>query len=131
MSDLTFQVTPADDGASATFEVLIDKETKVSAVMGGEQLQDLIDLLASVRLALPGSVPAEPKEGNNVASVDPQWRTLPFKLPTGRVLALRHNGLGWTHFIFSDAEASKIGDALKTELPSVDNLSAHAGHTAN
>ena len=51
------------------------------------------------------------------AIVDPRWR-VPKPIEQGRVLALRHPGLGWLSFVFPDKEARAIAEWLTKESPS-------------
>jgi hypothetical protein len=50
------------------------------------------------------------------AIVDPRWR-VPKPIEQGRVLALRHPGLGWLSFVFPDKEARAIAEWLTKESP--------------
>ena len=50
------------------------------------------------------------------AIVDPRWR-VPKPIEQGRVLALRHPGLGWLSFVFPDKEARAIAAWLTKESP--------------
>jgi hypothetical protein len=51
------------------------------------------------------------------ALVDPAWRSPEYRLPEGRILSLRHPGLGWLTFVLPDKEAAAIAEWLTKDLP--------------
>lgn len=114
-----FQINPglAGDGA-IEFEVTSDDgAAAVKTRLGPQEAQDLIDLLSQVRMMTPGSVAAAPADGVVAAVVDPAWMVPPHKAPHGRVLVLRHPGLGWHHYVFPDGKAEQVSKLLVGEQP--------------
>ena len=51
------------------------------------------------------------------AEFDPKWRVPSFRIEQGRILALRHPGLGWLSFVFPDIEAACLSKWLTKDLP--------------
>jgi len=112
-----FQITPGDDGKAATFEMIIDGKPTGQAVLTSDQLQGLVDYISAVRMMLPGSISEEPPQGEQVAVLDPAWRSPGVRVEAGRPVALRHPGLGWLQFMFSDETAAKFGQLMTADLP--------------
>ena len=110
-----FQINPAAEGA-IEFEMIGDDGASVKALLTPDQSQDLVDLLGAARMITPGAVAAAPAEGVVQAVVDPAWIAPPFKAPQGRVLILKHPGLGWIHFIFPEARADQVSKLLASDL---------------
>lgn len=111
-----FQINPAADGA-VEFEMIGDDgETSVKARLSPEEGQGLVDLLAAARMVTPGAVAAEPQQGMVQAVVDPAWVAPAYRAPQGRVLIVRHPGLGWIHFIFPDERADQVAKVLAADV---------------
>ena len=113
----TFQINPGADGV-IEFGMMPDGGGEpVTTRLSPDEAQSLVDLLSVVRQMTPGSIAAEPAEGVVRAAVDPQWRSPPYRAPQGRVLILKHPGLGWLHFIFPEEQAAKVAQLLSLEMP--------------
>ena len=112
MSETKFQITPGENQA-ATFEMTKDGQT-LTTELSRTELQGMVDLLAAVRMVMPGSVPNEPPQGETQAIVDPPWVSPSFRIPKGRVIILKHPGLGWLHFVFGEEEAANLSQTLVT-----------------
>ena len=67
-------------------------------------------------MVTPGAVADAPAEGLVQAVVNPAWVAPAFKAPQGRVLILRHPGLGWIHFIFPEERADQVAKVLAADL---------------
>ena len=111
-----FQINPGADGAIEFEMIGDDGEASVKTVLKPEESQGLVDLLAAARMVTPGAVAAEPAEGMVTAVVDPAWVAPAYKAPQGRVLILRHPGLGWIHFIFPEDKADQVSKVLAADL---------------
>ncbi len=111
-----FQINPAADGAIEFEMIGDDGETSVKALLTPAESQGLVDLLGAARMVTPGSVAAEPAEGMVQAVVDPAWVAPPYKAPQGRVLIVRHPGLGWIHFIFPEERAEQVSKVLAADV---------------
>lgn len=111
-----FQINPGADGAIEFEMTGDDGETSVKATLSSDESQGLVDLLAAVRMMTPGSVAAEPAQGMVQAVVNPAWAAPAYKAPQGRVLILRHPGLGWIHFIFPEERADEVSRVLAADL---------------
>ncbi len=118
-----FQINPAADGA-VEFEMTGDDgAATVKATLSAAESQGLVDLLAAVRMMTPGSVADAPAEGMVQAVVDPAWVAPAYKAPQGRVLIVRHPGLGWIHFIFPEERAEQVSKVLAADLEPAPPLS--------
>lgn len=113
-----FQINPGVTGDGVIeFEMTADDgSSTVKTRLTAEEAQGLVDLLAQVRMMTPGSITEEPAEGVVQAVVDPSWRAPAYKAPQGRVLILRHPGLGWHHYIFPEDKAERVSKLLAIEL---------------
>lgn len=111
-----FQINPGANGAVEFQMTGDDGETTVAATLSAQEGQELVDLLGAVRMMTPGAVAAEPAEGMVQAVVDPPWVAPAYKAPQGRVLIVRHPGLGWIHFIFPEARAEQVSKVLAADL---------------
>ena len=47
----------------------------------------------------------------------PAWRIPGYRAAEGRILALRHPGLGWLTFVIPHKEAASIAEWLTKDLP--------------
>ena len=111
-----FQINPGADGA-IEFEMIADEGgSSVKTVLTPEESQGLVDLLGAARMVTPGAVAAAPAEGVVTAVVDPAWVAPAYRAPQGRVLILKHPGLGWIHFIFPEDKADQVSRILAADL---------------
>lgn len=102
-----------------TIELLMNGEALGHIHLDASSAEKYIHDLALHRSALVDQVPAELDPGSRLeALVDPIWKIPDHKTPHGRVLALRHPGLGWLSFVFPDKEAVQIAEWLTKDLPS-------------
>ena len=113
-----FQINPGTDGTgSIEFEMAGDAGGEpVKTTLSAKESQELVELIGMVRMMTPASIAEEPSEGVVQAVVDPAWRAPAYKAPQGRVLILRHPGLGWIHFIFPEDKADRVSKLLAMEL---------------
>ena len=88
----------------------------VKATLSPAESQGLVDLLAAARMVTPGAVADAPAEGMVQAVVDPAWVAPAYKARQGRVLIVRHPGLGWMHFIFPEERAEQVSKVLAADL---------------
>jgi hypothetical protein len=81
----------------------------LSAELDAAEIEALIDQLAVARAALAPMVPADVDPGTRVRVLsDPRWVIPADDQYDGRVLALRHPGLGWLGFLFPRPEALQV-----------------------
>ena len=77
-----------------------------------------IHALAKHRETLTDPVTPELEIGSYLDAVyNPVWRVPAARHKEGRVLALRHPGLGWLAFVLPDREAAQIAEWLTKDLP--------------
>jgi hypothetical protein len=63
-------------------------------------------------------IPTELDPGSRLeALIDPIWHIPNYRREQGRILALRHPGLGWLSFVLTDKEAASIAEWLTKDLP--------------
>ena len=85
--------------------------------LDGASVEKHIHDLAQHRANLIDPVTPTLETGSRLeAIVDPRWR-VPKPIEQGRVLALRHPGVGWLSFVFPDKEARAIAEWLTKESP--------------
>lgn len=111
-----FQINPGAHGAISFEMIGDDGETHVQTTLSPDESQGLVDLLGAARMVTPGAVAPAPAEGMVTAVVDPAWVAPAYKAPQGRVLILRHPGLGWIHFIFPEDKADQVSKLLAADL---------------
>lgn len=89
------------------------EQPSVSTRLGAADIDSLIAVLSQVRTRMTPEVPRTIPEGTRPnGPVDPLWM-VPGAAPLpGKLLAVRHPGLGWLMFQFPPAEALKLGGAL-------------------
>ena len=74
--------------------------------------------LAKQRASLIEQVTPDLDPGSRIeAIVDPVWRISQNRVAQGRILCLRHPGLGWLSFVLPDKEAASMAEWLTKELP--------------
>jgi hypothetical protein len=74
--------------------------------------------LAKHRAQLNEPVPPDLDPGSRFeAIVDPAWKVDGVRLAAGRVLLLRHPGLGWLSLVLPDKEAASIAEWMTKDLP--------------
>ena len=111
-----FQIEPGADGVISFAMRDPEAGVEIKALLTAKEAQDLVDLVGMVRMMTPGSTADEPAEGQVQAVVDPAWRSPAYKAPQGRVLILKHPGLGWIHFIFPEDKAELVSKLLAADL---------------
>ena len=117
-----FQINPGAEGAIEFEMIADDGESSVKTLLTPQDSQGLVDLLAAARMVTPGSIAPAPAEGMVTAVVDPAWVAPAYKAPQGRVLILRHPGLGWIHFIFPEDKADQVSKLLAADLEPAPSL---------
>ncbi|MGP0094219.1 MAG: hypothetical protein ACLPKB_30380 [Xanthobacteraceae bacterium] len=85
--------------------------------LDGATAEEHIHAVAKHRAELVDPVSPDLHPGARLEAIlDPKWRVLN-PIEAGRILALRHPGLGWLPFVFPDKEARSISDWLTKDLP--------------
>jgi len=59
-------------------------------------------------------------DGNHGGLVDPIWAGVSHPAAPDRTLMIRHDGIGWLAFLFSQKEARSLADYLMKGLPESD-----------
>jgi transposase len=114
----TFNVTNTDDKSGVHIEMMIDGKALGSGDLDAAELEKLIDLLAHARSALSEEVAEDLEDETRIVPVeDPVWLIPEYRKETGRLLFLRHPGLGWLGFSIPDQEADDIADWLTKDVP--------------
>ncbi len=109
---------PDAQGEHVTIELWMDDKPLGHILLDGATLEDHIHKLAGHRSQLKEEVPRELDPGSRLeALVDPVWRIPGQPSEHGRVLALRHPGLGWLSFVFPEKEAAAIAEWLTRDMP--------------
>lgn len=118
MARVEFRLSLRVDRRSIFFEMLIEDRRVGYCDLDSAEAEQLIEMLMDKRLELADEVAREIDPGTRLpVLVDPVWRAPGFRLDKGRILALRHPGLGWLSFCFPDKEAEKIAETLRTDFP--------------
>jgi hypothetical protein len=118
MAKVEYRMTPANDRSFVRIETVVDGQSVAWSDSEAPDIEGIIELLAQMRAGLADEVPRE-RDPNIRGRVvrDPVWQPLKHRVLGGRLLALRHPGLGWLHFVFPEEEARKVAAALTEELP--------------
>lgn len=114
MDRITLRTNIVDNGEHLCLQMENDQGPLGHILLSAPELEQFIEQLMEQRARLSEQV-AEDLDHNTrlKALLDPIWRTSPDN-SQGRVLALRHPGLGWTAFVFPPAEAERIAGYLKS-----------------
>lgn len=74
-----------------------------TTVLDGAGVGELIEQLAFYRAAMKPAIPGAmlPKHRYHI-TIDPCWYVEPSQLFDAKVMFLRHEGVGWTGFMFDD-----------------------------
>jgi hypothetical protein len=95
-----------------------DKRALAHILLDSATTENHIHDLAKHRAALLEQVPTELDPGSRLeALIDPIWHIPNYRREQGRILALRHPGLGWLSFVLTDKEAASIAEWLTKDLP--------------
>jgi hypothetical protein len=81
------------------------------ARLGASDIEKFIAQLAALREGLSPKVGEKPPNREARGPIDPRILLYNAALP-GRIMVIRHPGIGWLSVIFSENEASKLGQAL-------------------
>jgi hypothetical protein len=101
-----------------TLELWMNGEPLGHINLATPELEQVIHQLAGHRAMHADEVPRDLDPGARLnAVVDPVWRVAGHRTPQGRLLALRHPGLGWLSFVIPDHEAWAIACWLTREIP--------------
>jgi hypothetical protein len=101
-------VLQLDQDGTAIGHILFDAPTVE------KHIQDV----AEHRAALTEQVVPDLDPGSRLKAVfDPAWRISNQKTQHGRILALRHPGIGWLSFVLPDKEAAAMAEWLLKDLP--------------
>jgi hypothetical protein len=74
--------------------------------------------IASARAALNEPVTPSLDPGSRLETIiDPAWHISGRRTSLGRLLAIRHPGLGWLAFTIPEAEAAAIAEWLTKDIP--------------
>jgi hypothetical protein len=107
------------DKLAAILTIAANAESPEPIQLSADELDKFIHQLARVRSEMTPQVPVELGEGTALDTViDPAWQTRPLLHPAlpGRLLALRHQGLGWLSFLLPPNEAAALGALLVTKI---------------
>jgi hypothetical protein len=101
------------DQEHVTVEMWMDGTPLGHMFFDGATAEKHIHDMARHRAALSDPVAPDLDPGARLeAQIDPAWRIPPYRYPQGRLLCLRHPGLGWLSFVLPDKESQAIAEWL-------------------
>jgi hypothetical protein len=84
----------------------------------GATVEKHIQDVGDMRAELNETVTPELDPGSRLkAIVGPSWKVEDYRVPEGRIISLRHPGLGWLTFILSEDSAREMVKQLTRDLP--------------
>src|SRR5438128_3587 len=95
------------------FQIEEDGKSLGHMMLDGASAEKLAHAIGDSRSAL--NDPVTPQLDPNAileAIPDPSWQIEAYRRPEGRLLALRHPGLGWLAFVIPDQQARRIAEWL-------------------
>lgn len=109
MSEFLFACSAAEGAERAVLGARREGVLVLSAELDAAEIEALIDQLAAARAALTPSAPMDVDARTRLRVLpDPRWIVPADDRYEGRVLALRHPGLGWLGFLFPRSEALQV-----------------------
>ncbi len=124
MKRMELRVRLNEARTEATIELCIEGKPLGQIHLPAAELEGFIHQLASHRWRMAEEVPPELDPGVRLEAVPDaawqtpeKWKKLPSGGAEGKMLALRHPGLGWLTFLFSDKEAQRIAEYLAGKSP--------------
>ena len=108
----------SDDRLTVTLEIHVRGEPLAHAIFEAPELEEFISGLAETRRQMAELVPADIDPGSRMVTlVDPAWQYPRSPHESGKVLSLRHPGLGWLTFLFPWKEAVALAQYLASDHP--------------
>lgn len=108
----------SEDRQSAVINLLQDGVALGHIIYDASTLEQFIHQLAALRASLPEQVAPTLDPGSRIdAQIAPAWQIPAVKSEHGRLLLLRHPGLGWLGFALGDKHAAEIAEWLTKDLP--------------
>ena len=104
-----------DIGENTVVEIWSGGKLLVRHLLDAASLDAHIHLLAKCRTRMRDAIPDERDPGSRFETlIHPKWFIPPPEddPPEGRVMLVRHPGLGWLAFVFPHTEAAKIAEWL-------------------
>ena len=109
LSRVEFVCSASVGAKRAVIEVRRDGQVQAETRLTAQALDTLIADLSDIRAVLADPVSVDFDAPISLKAVpNPRWRAPEEDQHDGRVLALRHPGLGWLAFVFPHAEAVQI-----------------------
>ena len=87
-------------------------------LLSGAEAESRIQAVGDARSKLNDAVASTLDPGSRLRPiVDPNWKVEDYRVPEGRIISLRHPGLGWLTFILSEDSASEMVRQLTADVP--------------
>jgi hypothetical protein len=113
MQKAGYSASISTDRSSLIIETSIDGSVESLAECSAEEVDDLIAMLARMRVGMSDEVPIQLDPQLCVEAIQhPAWRSACNRETNEKVLGLRHPGLGWLWFQFPPHEAETIAKWL-------------------
>src|SRR5262245_35132895 len=118
MGRMTIKSGPDEEKENVVIYIEEDGNLKAWVILDPATVAQHIHDLAKHRAALNDQVPTELEPVSLLATIiNPVCRTPGHRTVHGRVLVIRHPGLGWLSFAIPDKEAASIAEWLTKDLP--------------
>jgi hypothetical protein len=117
MAVLAIKSWVSKDKTQAFIELAQDDHPKIQMGLAAADLDQIINQLGTQRARMikqPANGSASGTSSDAVVS--PKWE-IAARHGEGKLLALYHTGFGWLNFLFPDAEAELLAQALKPSPP--------------
>jgi|SRR5262245_32770558 len=99
-------------------ELWMDGTPLGHALLSGAEAESRIQAVGDARSKLNDAVASTLDPGSRLRPiVDPNWKVEDYRVPEGRIISLRHPGLGWLTFILSEDSASEMVRQLTADVP--------------
>jgi hypothetical protein len=118
MNKMTLRVGLREDRQEAVIELWLDEQPLGHIFLDPATLEKHIRDCAAHRAQMPDEVPRDLDPGSRLEGsvYDPIWRIPAQRHEGGRILALRHPGIGWLGFVIPEHEAKSLAEWLTKDL---------------
>jgi hypothetical protein len=118
MARMGLKVWTLEDSEHVGIQLEEDGKPLGHIFLDGPSAEKVAHDIGRHRAGLKDEVTPELDPNSRLAAiVNPGWKIPGYKLQEGRILALRHPGLGWVSFVIPEDQAERIADWLTKDLP--------------